>query len=201
MQPGRAAKPLKARPFFGPPGDVSASFAKPEAARGVCFAVFGLRNMSKIPMTAEGFVRLEDELRHLKSVERPAIIRAIAEAREHGDLSENAEYHAARERQSFIEGRVMELEDKISRAEIIDVSKLSGKQVKFGATVTVIDEDTDEKTVYQIVGEDEADIKAKRLAITAPLARALVGKSVGDTVEVTTPGGSKSYEITKVVFK
>ncbi|HEX9446629.1 MAG TPA: transcription elongation factor GreA [Dongiaceae bacterium] len=157
--------------------------------------------MSKIPMTAEGFVRLEDELRHLKSVERPAIIRAIAEAREHGDLSENAEYHAARERQSFIEGRVMELEDKISRAEIIDVSKLSGKQVKFGATVTVIDEDTDEKTVYQIVGEDEADIKAKRLAITAPLARALVGKSVGDTVEVTTPGGSKSYEIAKVVFK
>lgn len=152
-------------------------------------------------MTAEGFVRLEDELRHLKSVERPAIIRAIAEAREHGDLSENAEYHAARERQSFIEGRVMELEDKISRAEIIDVSKLSGKQVKFGATVTVIDEDTDEKTVYQIVGEDEADIKAKRLAITAPLARALVGKSVGDTVEVTTPGGSKSYEIAKVVFK
>jgi transcription elongation factor GreA len=157
--------------------------------------------MSKIPMTAEGFVRLEDELRHLKSVERPAIIRAIAEAREHGDLSENAEYHAARERQSFIEGRVMELEDKISRAEIIDVSKLSGKQVKFGATVTVIDEDTDEKTAYQIVGEDEADIKAKRLAITAPLARALVGKSVGDMVEVTTPGGSKSYEIAKVVFK
>jgi transcription elongation factor GreA len=152
-------------------------------------------------MTAEGFVRLEEELKHLKGSERPAIIRAIAEAREHGDLSENAEYHAARERQSFIEGRVMELEDKISRAEIIDVSKLSGKQVKFGATVTVIDEDTDEKTVYQIVGEDEADIKAKRLAITAPLARALVGKSVGDSVEVTTPGGSKSYEITKVVFK
>ncbi|HVI89743.1 MAG TPA: transcription elongation factor GreA [Dongiaceae bacterium] len=157
--------------------------------------------MSKIPMTAEGFVRLEEELKHLKGSERPAIIRAIAEAREHGDLSENAEYHAARERQSFIEGRVMELEDKISRAEIIDVSKLSGKQVKFGATVTVIDEDTDEKTVYQIVGEDEADIKAKRLAITAPLARALVGKSVGDSVEVTTPGGSKSYEIAKVVFK
>src|SRR6266404_3073387 len=136
--------------------------------------------MIRVPMTEGGFNRLQDELRHLKSVERPAIIRAIAEAREHGDLSENAEYHAARERQSFIEGRVMELEDKISRAEIIDVSKLSGKQVKFGATVTVIDEDTDEKTVYQIVGEDEADIKAKRLAITAPLARALVGKSVGD---------------------
>jgi transcription elongation factor GreA len=157
--------------------------------------------MSKIPMTAEGFNRLEEELRHLKSVERPAIIRAIAEAREHGDLSENAEYHAARERQSFIEGRVMELEDKISRAEIIDVSKLTGKQVKFGATVTVIDEDTEEKAIYQIVGEDEADIKAKRLAITAPLARALVGKSVGDSVEVSTPGGSKSYEIAKVVFK
>ena len=129
------------------------------------------------------------------------VIRAIAEAREHGDISENAEYHAARERQSFIEGRVAELEDKISRAEIIDVSKLTGKQVKFGATVTLIDEDTEEKTVYQIVGEDEADIKAKRLAITSPLARALVGKSVGDTVEVTTPGGSKSYEISKVAFK
>jgi transcription elongation factor GreA len=157
--------------------------------------------MSKIPMTADGFVRLEEELKHLKSVERPAIIRAIAEAREHGDLSENAEYHAARERQSFIEGRVMELEDKISRAEVIDVSKLSGKQVKFGATVTLIDEDTEEKAVYQIVGEDEADIKLKRLAITAPLARALVGKAVGDSVEVSTPGGSKSYEIAKVVFK
>src|SRR5690349_14997994 len=157
--------------------------------------------MNKVPMTSDGFGRLEEELKHLKAVERPAIIRAIAEAREHGDLSENAEYHAARERQSFIEGRVMELEDKISRAEIIDVSKLSGKHVKFGATVTVIDEDTDEKTVYQIVGEDEADIKAKRLAITAPLARALVGKSVGDSVEVTTPGGSKSYEIAKVIFK
>jgi transcription elongation factor GreA len=157
--------------------------------------------MNKIPMTADGYVRLEEELKQLKSVERPAIIRAIAEAREHGDLSENAEYHAARERQSFIEGRVLELEDKISRAEIIDVSKLSGKVIKFGATVTLIDEDTDEKSAYQIVGEDEADIKSKRLAITAPLARALVGKKVGDQVEVTTPGGSKSYEIAKVQFK
>jgi transcription elongation factor GreA len=157
--------------------------------------------MNKIPMTADGFDRLEEELKQLKSVERPAIIRAIAEAREHGDLSENAEYHAARERQSFIEGRVLELEDKISRAEIIDVSKLSGKVIKFGATVTLIDEDTDEKSAYQIVGEDEADIKSKRLAITAPLARALVGKKVGDQVEVTTPGGSKSYEIAKVQFK
>jgi transcription elongation factor GreA len=157
--------------------------------------------MTKIPMTADGYVRLEEELKHLRGTERPAVIRAIAEAREHGDISENAEYHAARERQSFIEGRVAELEDKISRAEIIDVSKLTGKQVKFGATVTLIDEDTEEKAVYQIVGEDEADIKAKRLAITSPLARALVGKSVGDTVEVTTPGGSKSYEISKVAFK
>ena len=157
--------------------------------------------MNKIPMTAEGYARLEEELKQLKTIERPAIIRAIAEAREHGDLSENAEYHAARERQSFIEGRVLELEDKISRAEIIDVSKLSGKVIKFGATVTLIDEDTDEKSAYQIVGEDEADIKSKRLAITAPLARALVGKKVGDQVEVTTPGGSKSYEIAKVQFK
>jgi transcription elongation factor GreA len=157
--------------------------------------------MNKIPMTSDGFGRLEEELKQLKSVERPAIIRAIAEAREHGDISENAEYHAARERQSFIEGRVLELEDKISRAEVIDVSKLSGKVIKFGATVTLIDEDTDEKSAYQIVGEDEADIKSKRLAITAPLARALVGKTVGDTVEVTTPGGSKSYEISKVQFK
>ena len=157
--------------------------------------------MNKIPMTADGYGRLEEELKQLKTIERPAIIRAIAEAREHGDLSENAEYHAARERQSFIEGRVLELEDKISRAEIIDVSKLSGKVIKFGATVTLIDEDTDEKSAYQIVGEDEAEIKSKRLAITAPLARALVGKKVGDQVEVTTPGGSKSYEVAKVQFK
>ncbi len=157
--------------------------------------------MQKIPMTAEGFNRLEEELRHLKSVERPAVIRAISEAREHGDISENAEYHAARERQSFIEGRLAELEDKISRAEVIDVSKLSGRQVKFGATVTVVDEDTEEKAAYQIVGQDESDIKTKRLSITSPLARALIGKQVGDTVEVTTPGGAKSYEIVKVQFK
>ena len=152
-------------------------------------------------MTADGYARLEEELKHLKGVARPEVIRAIAEAREHGDISENAEYHAARERQSFIEGRLAELEDKISRAEVIDPATLSGKQVKFGAVVTLIDEDTEEKSVYQIVGEDEADIKAKRLAITSPLARALVGKSVGDQVEVTTPGGSRSYEISKVAFK
>ncbi len=157
--------------------------------------------MTKIPMTAEGYGRLEEELRRLKQIERPAVIRAISEARDHGDLSENAEYHAARERQSFIEGRVAELEDRISRAHVIDVSKLSGKQVMFGATVTLIDEDTDEKQTFQIVGEDEADVRAKRLSITSPLARALIGKTVGDTVEVTTPGGSKSYEIARVVFK
>jgi transcription elongation factor GreA len=157
--------------------------------------------MTKIPMTADGLQRLEEELRHLKQVERPAVIRAIAEAREHGDLSENAEYHAARERQSFIEGRVAELEDKIARAEVIDVSKLSGKQVMFGATITLVDEDTDEKASYQIVGPDEADVKAKRLSVTSPLARALIGKKVGDSVEVSTPSGSKSYEIVRVAFK
>ena len=157
--------------------------------------------MNKIPMTAGGYSRLEEELRHLKSVERPAIIRAIAEARDHGDLSENAEYHAARERQSFIEGRVAELEDKISRAEVIDPSTLTGKDIKFGATVTLVDEDTEEKAVYQIVGPDEADIAAKRLSISAPLARALIGKTVGDNVEVTTPAGSKSYEVVKVQYR
>ena len=151
-------------------------------------------------MTMEGFLRLEAELKHLKTNERPAVIRAIAEARDHGDLSENAEYHSARERQSFIEGRVAELEDKIARAEVIDVSKLSGEQVTFGATVTIADEDTDEELTYQIVGQDEADIKEGRLSIGAPLARALIGKSVGDSAEVTTPGGAKSYEIVSVRF-
>jgi transcription elongation factor GreA len=157
--------------------------------------------MQRIPMTADGYARLEEELRHLKSVERPAVIRAIADARQHGDISENAEYHAARDRQSFLEGRLAELEDKISRAEVIDVSKLSGRQVKFGATVTLVDEDTDEKSAYQIVGEIESDIKTRRLSITSPLARALIGKEVGETVEVSTPGGSKSYEIVKVQYR
>jgi transcription elongation factor GreA len=157
--------------------------------------------MERIPMTATGFSRLQEELKHLKSFERPNVIKQIAEAREHGDLSENAEYHAARERQSFIEGRVMELEDKISRAEVIDVSKLSGKIVKFGATIKLADEDTDEKISYQIVGQDESDIKAGLLSIQSPLARALIGKQVGDSVEVSTPGGSKSYEIVKISFK
>ena len=156
--------------------------------------------MEKVPMTAAGYSRLQEELKHLKSVERPAVIRAIAEAREHGDLSENAEYQAARERQSFIEGRVMELEDRISRAEVIDVQALSGDSVKFGATVKLADEDTDEEATYQIVGQDESDIKAGRLSITAPLARGLIGKSVGDVVEVTTPNGSKSYEVMDIQF-
>lgn len=155
----------------------------------------------KVPMTVSGFSRLQEELRRLKSVDRPAIIRAIAEAREHGDLSENAEYHAARERQSFIEGRVIELEDKIARAEVIDVSKLNGTAVKFGATVLLSDEETDEETKYQLVGEDEADIKQGLLSVTSPLGRALIGKSLGESVEVATPRGSKSYEIVKVMFQ
>src|SRR5262249_58864039 len=134
--------------------------------------------MNKVPMTADGYNRLREELKRLKTTDRPAIIRAIAEAREHGDLAENAEYHAARERQSFIEGRVIELEDKIARAEVIDVSKLSGKVVKFGAKVTLADEETDEEAIYQIVGEDEADIGQGLLSVTSPLARALIGKSV-----------------------
>jgi transcription elongation factor GreA len=157
--------------------------------------------MAKIPMTAAGFERLQEELKRLKSVDRPAIIRAIAEARDHGDLSENAEYHSARERQGFIEGRVLELEDKIARAEVIDVSKLSGKIVKFGATVTLEDEETEEKVVYQIVGEDEADIAQRRLSVTSPLARALIGKTIGESVEVSTPRGARSYEVVKVAFR
>lgn len=154
----------------------------------------------KIPMTKLGFDKLEEELKNLKGIERPAVVKAIAEAREHGDLSENAEYHAARERQSFIEGRIEELEYKISHADVIDVSKLTGETVKFGATVTLIDADTDEEVVYQIVGEDEADIKAGLLSVTAPLARALIGKGVDDAVEVNTPKGAKSYDITRVAF-
>ncbi len=155
----------------------------------------------KVPMTADGFARMEAELKHLKNVARPEVITAIAEAREHGDLSENAEYHAARERQSFIEGRVGELEDKMARAQVIDVSKLSGKVVKFGATVTLVDEDTDEEMTYQLVGEDEADVKQGLLGITSPIARSIIGKTVGDSVEVTTPKGVKGYEILKVKFR
>lgn len=157
--------------------------------------------MEKIPMTVQGHLALSEELKHRQQVERPRIIQAIAEARSHGDLSENAEYHAAKEAQSLNEGRVAELEDKLSRAEVIDVSKLSGSTIKFGATVTLVDEDTGEKKVYQIVGEGEADVKSGRVSVTSPTARALIGKKVGDTVEVNTPGGGKSYEVLKVAFR
>lgn len=156
--------------------------------------------MQKIPMTADGFRRLEDELRTLKTVERPAVIRAIAEARAHGDLSENAEYHAAKEQQSHNEGRIAEIEDKLSRAEVIDVSKLSGDVVKFGATVKLLDEDTEEEKTYQIVGDVEADVKKGRVSISSPIARALIGKAVGDTVEVAAPGGARSFEIVGVGY-
>lgn len=156
--------------------------------------------MDKIPMTRSGFAALERELGELKSKERPAIIRQIAEAREHGDLSENAEYHAAREKQGFIEGRIKELESILSRAEQIDTSKLSGS-VKFGAIVNLVDEDTEEERTYQIVGEAEADIERGLLNIRSPLARALIGKDVGDSVEVTTPGGQRSYEILAIRYE
>jgi transcription elongation factor GreA len=152
-------------------------------------------------MTLRGAERLRVELKHLKSEARPNVIKAIAEARAHGDLSENAEYHAAKEKQSFIEGRVMELEDQIGRADVIDISKLSGTSVKFGATVTLVDEDTDEERKYQIVGDVESNARAGRISISSPIARALIGKSKGDTVEVAAPGGARSYEIVKVEFK
>lgn len=155
--------------------------------------------MEKIPMTRTGFTVLDAELKQLKSVERPAVIRAIAEAREHGDLSENAEYHAAREKQSFIEGRVKELEAYLSLADVIDFSKFTGT-VKFGAVVTLIDEDTEEKRTYQIVGEPEADLEKGLLNIRSPLARALIGKDEGDTVEVKTPGGQRGYEILSIKY-
>jgi len=156
--------------------------------------------MEKIPLTRAGFDKLDAELKHLKSVERPAIIRAISEAREHGDLSENAEYHSAKEKQSFIEGRVKELEGVISLADVIDPAKLSGT-IKFGAHVTLADEDTDKEKTYQIVGEYEADIESGKLNIKSPIARALIGKDEGDSVEVRTPGGEKSYEVLEIVYK
>jgi len=155
--------------------------------------------MEKIPMTRRGFDALDAELKQLKTVERPAIIRDIAEAREHGDLSENAEYHAAREKQGFIEGRIKELEGSLSLAEVIDVSRLSGS-IKFGATVTLLDEDNDEEKIYQIVGETEADIENGLLNVRSPLARALIGKEPGDTIDVKTPGGSRSYEILSIRY-
>lgn len=151
-------------------------------------------------MTTDGLSPLQEELRRLKSIERRAVIKAISEAREHGDLSENAEYHAAKDRQSFIEGRIIELEDIISRAEVIDVSKLSGTTIKFGATVTVADEDTDEETTYQIVGPYEADLEKGRISVQSPIARALIGRTIGDSTEVRAPGGVRGYEILEVSF-
>lgn len=156
--------------------------------------------MDKIPMTAEGHAALEVELKRLKVEERPRIIQAIASAREHGDLSENAEYHAAKEAQGMNEARIAELEEKVGRAEVIDVSRLSGDTVKFGATVSLVDEDTDEETAYRIVGDQEADVKTGKISISSPIARALIGKSVGDSVEVSAPGGARSYEILDVKF-
>ncbi len=149
-------------------------------------------------MTAGGYTALDEELKRLKTIERPNVIAAISEARAHGDLSENAEYHAAKERQGWIEGRIAEIEDKIARAQVIDVSKLSGSQIKFGATVTVVDEDTEDEGRYQIVGDHEADVKGGRISLSSPLSRAMIGKEVGDVVEVNTPGGVKAYEILKV---
>jgi transcription elongation factor GreA len=157
--------------------------------------------MDKLPMTAAGYSTLEQELKHRQQIERPRIIQQISDARTHGDLSENAEYHAAKEAQAHNETRIAELEDKLARADVIDVSKLSGETVKFGATVTLIDEDTDEKRVWQIVGEPEADAKKGRISITSPLARALIGKAKGAQVEVVTPGGAKAYEVKKVEWR
>jgi transcription elongation factor GreA len=157
--------------------------------------------MEKLPMTAAGYSTLEQELKHRQQVERPRIIQQISDARTHGDLSENAEYHAAKEAQAHNETRIAELEDKLARADVIDVSKLSGETVKFGATVTLIDEDTDKKQVWQIVGEPEANAKEGRISITSPLARALIGKAKGASVEVVTPGGAKAYEVKKVEWR
>jgi transcription elongation factor GreA len=156
--------------------------------------------MEKVPMTAAGYAALDAELRTLKSAERPAVIQAIAEAREHGDLSENAEYHSARERQSYIEGRIKELEAMLSRAEVIDPLKVAGSTIKFGATVRLVDEDTEEEKTFQIVGEAEANVEAGKLNVRSPLARALIGKAAGDTVEVMTPGGGRSYEVLRVDY-
>lgn len=157
--------------------------------------------MDKFPMTLGGYQKLEEDLRKLKNEERPAVIQAIAEARAHGDLSENAEYHAAKERQGWIESQILDLEDKYTRAEVIDVSKLNGDTVKFGAIVTLIDEDTEEEKVWQIVGDLEADVKERRISVSSPIARALIGKAEGDSVEVSAPGGARSYEIAKVLYK
>ena len=157
--------------------------------------------MEKFPMTVEGYEKLEADLKQLKNEERPAIIQAIAEARAHGDLSENAEYHAAKERQGWIEGQILELEDKFTRAQVIDPTSLGGDTVKFGATVTLIDEDTEEEKIWKIVGDLEADVKERKISVSSPIARALIGKEKGDSVEVSAPGGARSFEIARVAYK
>jgi len=157
--------------------------------------------MEKFPMTTEGYQKLEEDLRRLKNDERPAVIQAIAEARAHGDLSENAEYHAAKERQGWIEGQILELEDKFTRAQVIDPKSLNGNSVKFGATVTLIDEETEEKKIWQIVGDLEADVKERKISVSSPIARAMIGKSKGDVIEVSAPGGAHSFEIARVTYK
>jgi transcription elongation factor GreA len=175
-----------------------------QVARGAAIAaraIEGRKMIEKVPMTSVGHAALTDELKQRQSVERPRIIQHIAEARSHGDLSENAEYHAAKEEQSHNEGRIAELEDKLARADVIDITKLSGDTIKFGATVTLVDEDTEKKQVWQIVGEVEADAKKGKISITSPLARALIGKKKGSSVEVMAPGGAKAYEITKVEWR
>lgn len=179
--------------------DVDEEPDSPGPCRGLSFYIAWGRHMEKLPLTRAGQQLLDAELKRLKSVERPAVIRAIAEAREHGDLSENAEYHAAREKQSFIEGRIKELESVLSRADVIDPTKLSGS-IKFGATVKLVDEDTEEEKTYQLVGEAEADLEKGLLNLKSPLARALIGKDEGDTVTVSTPGGERSYEILEIQY-
>jgi len=155
----------------------------------------------KIPITLAGFTQLQEEIRVLKTIERPAVTQELSESRGHGDLKENAEYHAARERQSFIEGRILDLEDRLSRVDVIDPAKMTGRTVKFGATVKVVDEESNEEHTYQIVGEYEANFEKGKLSLTAPLSRALIGKTVGDTVEVTTPKGVRAYEVLQVIYK
>ena len=190
-------------------GNQALSLPPPSLSGVLCNGVAGERDVAtkeepavqKFPMTAEGLAKLEDELKQLRSVERPLIILAIAEARAHGDLSENAEYHAARERQSFIEGRLAELESIIPSVEVIDVSKLSGTQVRFGARVTIVDEESEKESTYRIVGQYEADMKAGSISLSSPLAKALMGKTVGDSVEVPAPGGARAVEITGVAFR
>ena len=195
------AIPCRNRKGGGPGWHFLAAFAVADRAHSASIRSREGLAVQKFPMTAEGLAKLEEELKVLRAEERPAVIRAIAEARAHGDLSENAEYHAARERQSFIEGRIAELETIIPAAEVIDVSKLSGDQVKFGARVTVVDEETEEQKTYRIVGAYEADMKVNSISISSPLAKALIGKKVGDIATVQSPGGVREFEVQEIRFE